>query len=195
MKPTAIATLAMFAATATVPANAATPAAAAAGGAFTLRSADIAPGSTIGNHFVFKGFGCSGDNVSPALEWSGAPAGTKGYALLVHDPDAPTGGAGWWHWVVYDIPASATGIAQGAGTADGTKLPAGSHQVATDFGAPGWGGPCPPVGHGRHHYNFRLYALKVAKLDVGPGASAALIGYMVNANAIGQASFTGLYGR
>jgi Raf kinase inhibitor-like YbhB/YbcL family protein len=170
-------------------------AAAAQAGGFTLSSADIAPGATIDNHFVFKGFGCSGDNVSPALKWSGAPAGTQGFALLVHDPDAPTGGAGWWHWVVYDIPATASGIEQGAGTADGAKLPAGSRQATTDFGAPGWGGPCPPVGHGKHHYNFRLYALKVAKLDVAAGASAALVGYMVNANAIGQASFTGLYGR
>lgn len=170
-------------------------ASAAQAGGFTLASADIAPGATIANHFVYKGFGCSGDNVSPALAWSGAPAGTKSFVLLVHDPDAPTGGAGWWHWIVYDIPATATGLAQGAGTADGAKLPAGSHQASTDFGAPGWGGPCPPVGHGKHHYNFRLYALKVAKLDVGAGAGAALVGYMANANAIGQASFTGLYSR
>ena len=167
----------------------------AAAAEFRLSSPDIAAGGTIANKFVYKGFGCSGENVSPALSWSGAPAGTRSFALLVHDADAPTGGAGWWHWLVYNIPAGATTIAQGAGTADGAALPAGSVQGRTDFGSPGWGGPCPPVGHGLHHYRFTLYALKVAKLDVADGASAALIGYMANANALGKAKLLGLYGR
>jgi Raf kinase inhibitor-like YbhB/YbcL family protein len=168
---------------------------AAAAADFRLSSPDIAPGGTIANKFIYKGFGCSGDNISPALSWSGAPAGTRSFALLVHDPDAPTGGAGWWHWLVYNIPASATEIAQGAGTADGAGLPAGSAQGRTDFGSPGWGGPCPPVGHGVHHYRFTLYALKVEKLDVADGASAALVGYMANANALGKAELLGLFGR
>jgi len=113
----------------------------------------------------------------------------------VHDPDAPTGGAGWWHWIVYNIPATATAIAQGAGTADGAALPKGAMQAKTDFGQSGWGGPCPPQGHGKHHYHFTLHALKVAKLDLPEGASASLIGYMVNANSLGKAELTGLYGR
>ena len=168
----------------------------AAGAAkFRLSSADIKANGVIANKFVFQGFGCKGDNVSPALSWSGAPPGTQSFALLVHDPDAPTGGAGWWHWVVYDIPASTMSMAQGAGTANGTGLPKGSMQGVTDFGAPGWGGPCPPQGGGTHHYHFTLHALKVAKLDIPAGATAALIGYMVNANSLGKASFTGLYGR
>jgi Raf kinase inhibitor-like YbhB/YbcL family protein len=168
----------------------------AAGGAkFRLSSADIKANGVIANKFVFRGFGCNGDNVSPALSWSGAPPGTQSFALLVHDPDAPTGGAGWWHWVVYDIPANATSIAQGAGSAKGGGLPQGAKQGVTDFGATGWGGPCPPEGGGKHHYHFTLHALKVAKLDIPPVASAALIGYMVNANSLGKASFTGLYGR
>lgn len=162
---------------------------------FHLHSADISPNSTIAEKFVFQGFGCKGGNVSPALSWSGAPAGTQSFALLVHDPDAPTGGSGWWHWVVYDIPASASDIAQGAGTADGAALPKGAKQGVTDFGAAGWGGPCPPVGDAKHHYHFTLHALKVAKLDIPAGATAALIGYMVNANSLGKAEFTGLYGR
>jgi phosphatidylethanolamine-binding protein (PEBP) family uncharacterized protein len=73
--------------------------------AFKLSSADIKPNATIAEEQVFNGFGCSGKNVSPALKWSGAPKDTKSFALLVHDPDAPTGGAGWWHWVVTNIPA------------------------------------------------------------------------------------------
>ncbi|HEX9474533.1 MAG TPA: YbhB/YbcL family Raf kinase inhibitor-like protein, partial [Steroidobacteraceae bacterium] len=108
---------------------------AAEAGDFKLISPDIAPGGSIANKFIYKGFGCSGDNISPALNWSGAPAGTKSFALLVHDADAPTGGAGWWHWLVYDIPATAAALAQGAGTADGAGLPAGSAQGRTDFGS------------------------------------------------------------
>ncbi|HEV7431888.1 MAG TPA: YbhB/YbcL family Raf kinase inhibitor-like protein [Steroidobacteraceae bacterium] len=167
----------------------------AAAADFRLTSSDFTANSELANKFVYQGFGCKGENVSPSLSWSGAPAGTKSFALLVHDPDAPTGGAGWWHWVVYNLPATATSIAEGAGTADGAALPQGAKQGKTDFGSIGWGGPCPPEGHGKHHYKFSLYALKVEKLEVPEGASAALIGFMANANAIGKAELTGLYGR
>jgi Raf kinase inhibitor-like YbhB/YbcL family protein len=135
------------------------------------------------------------ENVSPALSWKKAPKGTKSFALLVHDPDAPTGGAGWWHWLVYNLPADTTSLAQGAGSADGAKLPAGAVQQKTDFGAPGWGGPCPPTGDKPHRYVFTLHALKVDKLEIPEGATASLVGYMVNANSIGKASFTAKYGR
>jgi Raf kinase inhibitor-like YbhB/YbcL family protein len=144
---------------------------------------------------VFNGFGCTGGNISPALEWKNAPKGTKSFALLVHDPDAPTGGSGWWHWVVINLPADTTKLAGGAGKADGSALPAGTAQINTDFGGPGWGGPCPPVGDKPHHYHFTLHALKVEKLELPPGATAALAGYMVNANSLGKAKLTGLYGR
>src|SRR5579883_2535308 len=106
---------------------------------FTLSSPDIADGATIGNDFVFKGFGCTGSNISPALSWSGAPAGTKSFALTVYDPDAPTG-SGWWHWVVFNIPANATGLPKNAGDVKSNLAPAGSVQSRTDFGTPGWGG-------------------------------------------------------
>ena len=90
--------------------------------AFELRSPDIMPGGgRIADTFVYNGFGCAGGNLSPALAWRDPPPGTKSFAVLVHDPDAPTGGAGFWHWVVYDIPAHVTGLPQGAG--DG-KAPA-----------------------------------------------------------------------
>jgi Raf kinase inhibitor-like YbhB/YbcL family protein len=162
--------------------------------AFELKSADVAPGGAIADKFVFKGFGCAGGNLSPALSWSGAPEGTKSFALLVHDPDAPTGGAGFWHWIVTNIPGSANGLPQGVG-ADGKGLPAGAAQGVTDFGAPGYGGPCPPKGDKPHHYNFTIYALKVDKLDLPQGATASLTGFMVNANALGKATLTGTYGR
>lgn len=159
--------------------------------AMTLSSADIAPGAKIADTHVFSGFGCSGKNQSPALSWAGAPKETQSFAVLVHDPDAPTGGAGWWHWVVYDLPASTTGLPAGVGD----KLPAGSKQGTTDFGAPGWGGPCPPAGDKPHRYVFTVYALKVAKLELPPNATASLIGFMVNANSIGKAELQGVYGR
>ncbi len=160
-----------------------------------LASPDVKPKVMMAEEQVFNGFGCSGKNVSPALSWSGAPKGTKSFALLVHDPDAPTGGAGWWHWLVVNIPANVTELKKDAGKADGSNLPQGAQQVTTDFGGPGWGGPCPPAGDKAHRYNFTLHALKVEKLDLPKGATASLAGFMVNANSIGKATLTGQYGR
>jgi Raf kinase inhibitor-like YbhB/YbcL family protein len=161
---------------------------------FKLMSPTVKPGSMLSDAQVFNGFGCTGKNISPALEWSGAPAGAKSFALTVYDPDAPTG-SGWWHWVVYNIPASATKLAEGAGAADGKGLPAGSAQGKTDFGAPGFGGACPPKGDKPHRYIFTVTALKTDKLDIPPDGTAALVGFMVNANKLGAASFTAKYGR
>lgn len=164
-------------------------------GAFSLSSPDFKPMARIAEAQVFSGFGCTGGNTSPALEWKNAPKGTKSFALLVHDPDAPTGGAGWWHWVLINLPADTTKLAAGAGKADGSGLPAGAAQISTDFGGPGWGGPCPPVGHKPHRYNFTLHALKVDKLELPQGATASLAGFMINANSLGSAKLTGTYGR
>lgn len=161
---------------------------------FTLSSADVAPNATITLEQVFNGFGCTGKNVSPALAWTGAPAGTMSFAVTVYDPDAPTG-SGWWHWIVYDIPATITSIPAGAGNPGNPGLPAGALQGMTDYGAKEWGGPCPPPGDKPHRYVFTVFALKVARLDVPATATSALIGFNLNANALGTASFTALYGR
>ena len=161
---------------------------------FTLTSPTVKPGAKLPQAHVFNGFGCSGKNVSPALKWSGAPKDTKSFAVTVYDPDAPTG-SGWWHWVVVNIPATATELPEGAGTADGKALPAGSTQVRTDFGAPGFGGACPPKGDKPHRYIFTVYALKADKLDVPADGPAALAGFMINANKLGSATFTARYGR
>ena len=160
---------------------------------FVLKSADIPPNAKIAVKHVYKGFGCEGGNVSPALEWSGAPAGTKSFAITMYDPDAPTG-SGWWHWVVYNIPAATGSLPAGAGDAKKGLMPKGAVQGRTDYGSVGYGGPCPPPGK-PHHYNFRLYALKVPKLEVPEGASAALIAFNVRAQALGEAQLTGMYGR
>ena len=160
---------------------------------FTLASPTIKPGSMLTKAQVFNGFGCSGDNISPELRWSGAPAGTKSLAVTVYDPDAPTG-SGWWHWVVINLPADSTGLVEGAGSAVG-KLPAGAVQGRTDFGTAGFGGACPPAGDKPHRYIFTVYALKIDKVDVPADATAALIGFMLNANKLATATFTAKYGR
>jgi Raf kinase inhibitor-like YbhB/YbcL family protein len=164
-----------------------------AAGTFTLSSPDLKAGGKIAEAQVFNGFGCSGANVSPALTWSNPPAGTQSFALMVHDPDAPTG-SGWWHWIVYNIPVATTSLASDAGNTRNMLLPGGAVQARTDFGTSGYGGPCPPPGK-PHHYYFRLYALKVPKLDIPKDASAALIGFNVRAQALGSAELMGLYGR
>lgn len=161
---------------------------------FTLSSPTIKPGSTLTEAQVFNGFGCTGKNISPALAWSGVPAGTKSLAVTVYDPDAPTG-SGWWHWVVYNLPAATTGLPEGAGSADGKGLPAGAVQGRTDFGAAAFGGACPPVGDKPHRYIFTVFALKTEKIELPADASAALVGYMLNANKLGSASFTAKFGR
>lgn len=159
--------------------------------AFTLTSSAFKNNAAIPEKYSFNAMGCTGENVSPPLEWKNVPAGTKSLALMVHDPDAPTG-SGWWHWVVYNIPADATSLPEGATSA---TLPKGAAQGNTDFGKPGWGGPCPPPGSGKHHYNFTLFALKVDKIEVPPGASAAMVGFNVKANTIASAKLTGLFSR
>ena len=161
--------------------------------AFTLTSPDISNGGTIAEAQVFNSFGCSGHNISPALSWTNAPAGARSFALLVHDPDAPTG-SGWWHWVVYNIPADTTSLAADAGDPKKNLMPSAAVQGRTDFGTPGYGGPCPPPGK-PHHYHFRLYALKVAKIDAPADATAAFISFTVRANSLGEAQLSGLYGR
>ncbi len=163
--------------------------------AFSLKSADIAPGATLKLEQVFNSFGCTGGNVSPALEWTGAPAGTKSFAVILHDPDAPTGVGGFTHWIVYNIPATATGLPKGAGAADGKLLPAGAVQATTSFGASGYGGPCPPAGDKPHQYVFTVYALGVDKLQLDANATQAFVGFNINGNALGKATFTGFYGR
>jgi Raf kinase inhibitor-like YbhB/YbcL family protein len=161
---------------------------------FKLSSPEIKANSMMPKSFEFNGFGCSGENKSPVLNWSGAPKGTKSFAVTVYDPDAPTG-SGWWHWVVINIPAEITGLAGNAGALNSTTLPKGAVQGRTDYGVAAWGGTCPPQGDKPHHYIFTVYALKTDKIEVPADATAALTGYMIHANMLGKASFTARYGR
>jgi len=172
----------------------ATVAASAHAAAFQLTSPDIQPNATMDKKFEANVFGCTGENKSPALKWSGAPTGTRSFAVTVYDPDAPTG-SGWWHWSVIDIPAGTTELKPDAGNASGSNLPPGARQIRTDFGTAAWGGACPPPGDKPHRYVFTVHALKTDKLDVPPDATAALAGFMINANSLAKASFTARYGR
>ena len=162
-----------------------------AASALTLTSPDIKPGGKIADEQVFKGWDCTGGNVSPALAWSGAPKGAKSFAVSVHDPDAPTG-SGFWHWWVVNLPADTTGLPKGAGGGEG--LPAGAVQARNDFGLAGYGGPCPPKGL-PHHYQITVYALDADKLDLDANASPAVFGFNVHAHTLAKATLTGLYGR
>ncbi|WP_312967641.1 YbhB/YbcL family Raf kinase inhibitor-like protein [Acinetobacter gerneri] len=154
---------------------------------FKLTSSDITHGEFMTNKFEFQGFGCSGENRSPQLSWSGAPAGTKAYAIMAYDPDAPTG-SGWWHWQVVNIPANITSIPSGKGTFDDKEV----IDVINDYGQHGFSGACPPKGHGAHRYQFTVYALS-KKLELPTDASGALTGYMVKANSLASSTIEALY--
>jgi Raf kinase inhibitor-like YbhB/YbcL family protein len=162
----------------------------------TLASADIKEGGTMATEQVFKGFGCTGSNLSPALSWSGAPSGTKSFALSMYDPDAPTG-SGWWHWVVFNIPVATTSLPKGAGDVKKKLMPKGAIQSLTDFGAAGFGGPCPPAGDKPHRYQITVFAVDVDKLPDAKNdkASAALVGFDLHFHTLAKATLTGLYGR
>ncbi len=149
---------------------------------------------TIANEQVFNGFGCTGGNTSPELIWQNAPKDTKSFAVTVYDPDAPTG-SGWWHWLIFNIPPSTTKLPANSGKPDSGLAPKGSIQSMTDFGQPGYGGPCPPQGDKPHRYIFTVYALKVDLLPLRAEASGAMVGYYLHQNTLAKAMFTAHYGR
>jgi Raf kinase inhibitor-like YbhB/YbcL family protein len=161
---------------------------------FTVTSPDLHEGQKMASAQVFNGMGCTGSNTSPALEWHGAPANTKSYAITLYDPDAPTG-SGWWHWVVYNIPGSVTKLAAGAGDPKKNLLPPGAAQGNTDFGAPGYGGACPPAGDKPHHYHLTVFALDTDKLDIPATATAAYVGFNLHAHTVAKAELNTVYGR
>ena len=162
-----------------------------------LTSSSFKDGDYLGADHILSGdygFGCAGGNKSPHLRWEEAPAGTKSIALTCFDPDAPTG-SGFWHWVVVNIPPSVTELPLDAGNPAAGKLPAGALQVRTDFGKPGYGGPCPPPGDHPHRYLFTVHAASMDALPVTADTSAAVVGFYLNFNTLAKASLMGLYKR
>ena len=156
--------------------------------AFDLTSNDLKPNGRLKVAQVANTFGCTGGNLSPQLAWKNPPKGTKSYAITAYDPDAPTG-SGWWHWVAWNVPATTTSLPAGA------ALPEGAVVGRTDAGVPGYMGACPPVGAKPHRYVFKVYALKVEKLELPEDPMPAMVGFMLNANVLGTATLTGKYGR
>lgn len=164
--------------------------------AFTVSSNSFKDGDYLGKDHILSenfGFGCAGGNTSPHLKWSGAPAGTKSFAVTLFDPDAPTG-SGFWHWVVVNIPANVTELAVGAGSKGGT-MPEGALMTRTELGDSGYLGPCPPEGDHPHRYLFTVFAVGKEKLDVTADTSPAVVGFNLHFNTLGKAEIMGLFKR
>jgi Raf kinase inhibitor-like YbhB/YbcL family protein len=161
---------------------------------FQLTSSDIGPDKPLAQDFVFSGFGCTGGNQSPALRWSGAPQGTKSYAVALFDPDAMQG-RGFWHWLMVNIPASTTSLSRDAGKNDGSKLPSGAAQIKNGFRVVGYSGSCPPPTDEPHGYVMTVYALKVTALQVPAEATSAMMLAAIEADSLGKASLSYHFGR
>lgn len=151
--------------------------------AFDLRSADVAHGEQI--PLSMYGPDMGGTARSPQLEWSGFPEGTKSFALTCFDPDAPTG-SGYWHWAVYNIPASVTSIDADAG-ASPLSLPAGATALRNDSGEPAFVGAGPPEGTGVHRYMFVVHAVDTERLEIPKGASPAVLGFNLHFHTLARA--------
>lgn len=154
---------------------------------FKLESNELKNNAQLPNAQVYKGYGCDGGNVSPELSWVNAPKNTKSFAIICHDPDAPRP-KGWYHWVVVNIPNNVNSIKQGGHIE-------GSLETLTDFNEAGYGGACPPVGHGIHHYNFTIYALDTDRIDTHENEKPTVVESKILQHAIAKSTITGLYER
>lgn len=150
--------------------------------AFKVRVEGFAEGASIPRRWT-----CDGEDISPALEWAGEPSGTKSFALIVDDPDAP--GGTWNHWLVWDIPASIHSLAEGIG--EGSVGKSGTN----DFGRLGYGGPCPPRAKGPHRYFFRIFALDTSSIGLRSGAKRPALEKALRKHAIAEDAYMGRYGR
>lgn len=156
---------------------------------FELRSDDVQDGATLATPQVSGVFGAGGEDVSPHLSWSGAPAGTQSYAVTVYDPDAPTA-SGFWHWAVFNIPADVTELPSGA---SGAKLPKGAVELKNDGGTVGYIGAAPPPGHGPHHYHIVVHAVDVPTLEIPAEATPAFLGFNLFSHTLARASLVPVY--
>lgn len=154
--------------------------------AFELGSLDFAEGEKLGATFI-----ADGENLSPELHWSNLPEGTKSIAVTMYDPDAPTT-SGFWHWGVYNIPATVSGLARGAGQKSDAGIP-GAITLFNDAGTQAYYGPQPPQSHGPHRYLFAVWAVKEEKLELPENASLAILGFNLNFKSLGRSVYWGWY--
>ena len=160
----------------------------------TVTSDDVEEGRKVPDSCLADSMGMTGDNQSPHLRWEGAPAETGSFAVTCYDPDAPTG-SGFWHWVLYDIPADVTDLPPGAASGSMEGLPKGAQHVRNDYGSKDFGGAAPPEGHGDHRYVFAVHALGTDHLDINSDVSPAIVGFMTTFNTLARAVMIPLYGR
>lgn len=151
---------------------------------FELKTAAFSDGSEIPKKYT-----CDGADISPTLNWKDAPAGTKSFAFIADDPDAPAGT--WTHWIIWNIPATATALPEGVAKVE--ELSDGARQGRNDFHRIGYGGPCPPPGK-PHRYFFKLFALDTA-LDIQPGAGRKELERAIKGHVLSQTELKGKYGR
>ena len=159
---------------------------------FTVTSTDCAHGEPLAIPHVSGVMGAGGEDRSPQLSWSGFPEGTRGFAVTVFDPDAPTV-SGFWHWVVTAIPASVTELPAGAGSQDGAGLPEGALQLRNDAGFAGYVGAAPPSGHGPHRYFVVVHALDTEDMGVPADASPAFHGFNLFGHTLARAVLVPVY--
>ena len=162
---------------------------------FVLSSPDSKLAAKVPEEYTANLFGCTGGNMSPPLQWSGAPAGTKSFIVTLFDPDEHGDPSGWWHWIVYNLPANVTSLPKGAGVEHSSVLPPGTMQGRTDLGTDAYHGPCPDKGDPPHRYTFTVYALSVEKLDVPADSSGAMVVSTAQDHLLGKAIFIAHYGR
>jgi len=162
--------------------------------ALDLSSGDVQDGGPLPSAHLSGLFGVpGGEDRSPHLAWSGAPAGTRSFAVSMYDPDAPTA-SGFWHWAVFDIPASVTELATDAGSGSPGSLPEGAKTLRNDAGLARFLGAAPPEGHGDHRYYIAVHAVDVPTLDVGLDASPALLGFNLFTHGIARGVLVATYG-
>lgn len=159
---------------------------------FTLTSNDIE--GQIKPRQAYNGNGCRGENVSPRLSWVNAPENTQSFAVTMYDPDAPTG-SGWWHWLIFNIPADVYELAENAGNPEAEIAPAGTVQSFNDFGQYGYDGPCPPEGDGIHAYIITVYALDIPRINLSNHINPAAVGFALHAHTIQKASLISYFER
>jgi len=158
-------------------------------GSFTVTSTDVRDGEQLPTSAVHDSAG--GENTSPTLSWSGAPAGTRSYVVTCFDPDAPVPG-GFWHWIAVNLPDSTAELAAGSGT-DDESLPGDAFHVRNDFSARAFGGAAPPKGDVPHRYYFVVHAVDVEALDVDADASAAVVSFNLAFHTLARAIITPTY--